>query len=174
MKRPALLGMIVVGMLSAFAGGCSGGGGNNNPLTVNQYVQRILTIDQEHETRAAPFRAKLESFSSLAEDAAVPAEALTAFQGLLKEEGTFLAAIKKVKPPAEAEALQQEAIDALKAERDTLQGALDQVNEETTVGELNQLFQADTVARAVQRRTSACLALQKFASDSGIEVDLTC
>ena len=173
MKIGGLLGLVAIGTLVALTGACSGGG-NNNALTVGEYVQRVLSVDQEHESRAAPFRTQLDGFSSLAGDAVVPAEALTAFEGLVEEEGTFAAAIAELKPPAEAASVHQEAIDALKADRDVLEGALDQVDETTTVAELNQLFAADDVVKADERRTNACLALQQFVSGNGVAVDLTC
>jgi hypothetical protein len=174
LKKPALLGLITMAMLVALAGACSSGGGTHETLTVSEYVQRVLSVDQAHETRAAPFRTQLDSLSSLADDAVVPADAMTAFQALLEEEGTFLAAVAELKPPAEAAALHQEAIAALTADRAAFGGVVNQITETTTVGELNQLFQADTVAKADERRTNACLALQQFASAEGVAVDLSC
>jgi hypothetical protein len=177
MKTRILLGLVVAGLLVVSGGisaACSGGGGKQDTLTIDEYIQRVLSVDQADESRAAPFRTQLDSFSSLADDAVVPADVLTAFQALLQEEGTFTAAVKELKPPAEAAAVHQEAIDALSADRDSLKQVIDQVSEATTVGELNQLFAADDVVKADARRTNACLALQQFASDKDITVDLTC
>jgi hypothetical protein len=172
MKAAALLILIglAVGLIA-----CKNGGGGSNALTIDEYIQQVLSTDQAHESRANPLRTQLDQqFQGLADDAAVPPDALTALNGLVEEEATFTADVSDIKPPDEAEALHQEAIDALQAEHDLLATALGQVSASTTFGELNQAFGSNELTQAGERRTNACLAIQQFATDNGVEANLTC
>jgi len=168
---------IAAGLLvlsGALAGACKNGGGGGQ-LTIDEYIQQIVSTDQAHEARANPFRSQLDqAFAGLSDSAPVPAEAVTAFGGLIDEEEKFLGEVSDIDPPEEAADLHQEAIDSLQEDHDLLAQTVSQINETTTFAQLQQLFESEDLAQAETRRTDACLAIQQFASDNGVEVDLTC
>lgn len=174
-KRIALLlstGLLIAFGAIAVACGDDGGGGG---LTLEEYFQRAVELDQEHEAVAEPQRAILDqSLQGLADEAALPAGAREALKELHAEEINFAEALSGLQPAAEAEDAHREAIDALQAEAVVFGEIVDQLNETTTLAQLNELFESEEAVQAEERRTSACLALQQLASDNNAEAALTC
>jgi hypothetical protein len=161
-------------LLGAFAVSC-GDGEEKEPLTLAAYVQTFVSLDQTHEGRAAPLRQQLDAeFGGLPESAVVPAEVINSFRQLADEDARFTAEIADLDAPPEATEVHDEAVSALEADSAAVQDALDQVSETTTVAEFNALLTTQDVVDAGQRRREACVAVQEFANEQGVSVDLGC
>ena len=93
---------------------------------------------------------------------------------LFDQEGNFATKIEKLDAPDDAKATRDEAVAALRAEVAFGRSIVDGITGGTTLADLNGKFEGDAGSQIDERRSKACLGMQKLADDNGIKVDMTC
>jgi hypothetical protein len=163
---------------TGLATGCGGdGSGDDVPITLEEYFDRIAEIREESREEADSIVAEMDSRAQDAEgtEGSIPIleDGLRQFEELAS---SVVADLNEIAPPQEAQAAHASVTAAFEtgavAIRDAQEG-LDDVESEDELqaftAEVDQEF-ADLTASA----DAACLELQAVADDSGIDVELSC
>jgi len=174
MKTRSLLLALIAGAVIALAVGAVACGGGEE-LTLEEYFQKLVDIDKQHEAEAQPLRDQLNaSLNGLGDEIEVPAGVRDALRSLVASQDNVGKALSDLTPPAEAKDAHKEAAASITAEGEALAKVIGQLDDAKTVGDLNHLFEGDEITKADERRSTACVALQQIATDNAIQADLNC
>ncbi len=173
-----LLWLAPIGLLlAAFSAAC--GGGQEDPRTFPEYIDRLDAIFGDATTRADEINAK---FRDANEEAETDEEHMDAFRGLFKDMAKSLRRVvdelESFRPPA---LIIEEEHDELAASAASIASILEdfsrRADESESVDEMRELFaelDEPQYDDAALRMSSACLLFEDLASDSGIDVELGC
>lgn len=169
MKTRLLPLALITGLLlalSAVAVACDGGG---EELSLEEYFKGLEELDNKLTEQVDALEARLESLSEAEAVEQLP-EILTQ-QGALFED--FSDGLADLDPPAEAEDLHNEAVDALGDLVDAFRDARDQAEGVDSFADFGEVFGEDLTAAEV-RITQLCQDAEQLAVDNDITVDLDC
>ena len=170
--RLAIIASLLV-VAGSFAAAC--GSDNGDALTLEEFFQRIEELDDEFEARTESLESEFDE--AVAEVESVD-EVIDAAQSFFDEGAaaieTFVEGIADINPPAEAEELYDEVLEAGRTVVELFGNAVDQVEEATTEEEFEALFENSAIEDAFDRFDAACDDAQAFADDRGISVDFNC
>jgi hypothetical protein len=161
-----------VGLLLAFgmmAGACKNGGGG--ALTLEEFFQRVDELDSELNEQSDALFASLE-------DTQDPAEAVEQLRDIFPQQAglfqDFRDDLADLDPPAEAESLHHEALEAFDGVIAAVDGLVGQLDSVESLDDLDALFVDSEFSAADERLTQVCLDLEQLAADNGITVDFNC
>ena len=160
---PAVATLLTLG---AMAAACNGSGG----LTLEAYLQRVDELDDARQQQAVALEEPLRELSE--------AEAVVQLRQILPQEialfEDFADGLEDLDPPAEAEALHAEALDALQAFSQTFGDLSDEFAGVESFADLDALFSQQDAVDADERLTQVCLDIEQLAADNEITIDLSC
>ena len=162
---PAALIAVLLLAFGAVAAACGGG----EPLTLEEYFQRLEELGNDLDQRADALEPAVEGSSD--DQIEVFQEALNGFLPVLAD---FVGGIKKMNPPEELEEPHSGFVarsdDVVKAV-ESLVDELENVESET---ELNQVIAGFESSAALAPVLQACFALQRVFDERSLDVDLRC
>ena len=170
MKLRLLPLALIALLLLAFAAGCGG----EDSLTLEEYFQQLEALTAAAEERGAEFEdainAELDAAISEEERLAVFEDALRNAQPIFT---TFVDGLNDLNPPAAVEELHNEFVDESAELAASLEEVLNEFGDQDFAADLN-LFEESSLSQAGDRFDKACAALQDFAAENEIDVDLDC
>ncbi len=169
MKTRLLSLALITGLLlalSAIATACGGGG---EQLTLREYLSRLDELDNELTEQSEALGAQLETLSEAEAFEQLP-ESLTQQVGLFEDFGDGLADLD---PPAEAQDLHNETVDAVGDLVDAFRDAHEQAEGVDSIADFGEVF-GEALTAAEVRITQVCLDAEQLAADNDITVDLDC
>jgi hypothetical protein len=168
-RTVALAGIAGLSLALGVVAAACGGDGGGDSLTLEEYFQRLDELDNKLTEQTDALEPRLESLSE--------AEALEQLPEILTQQGAlfedFSDGLADLDPPAEAEDLHIEAVDALGDLVDANRDARDQAEGVDSFADLEEVFGEDLTA-AEARITQVCLDAEQLAADNDITVDLDC
>ncbi len=164
-------------LLAAFSAAC--GGGQEDPRTFPEYIDRLDAIFGDATTRADEINAKFRDANAEAE---TDEEHMDAFRGLFKDMERSLRRVvdelESFRPPSP---ILDEEHDELAASAASIASILEdfsrRADESESLDEMRELFAELDEPRyddAALRMSSACLLFEYLARDNGIDVELGC
>ena len=170
--RSLLLALIAALFLTlgAFAAGC----GREDSLTLEEYFQQLDALTAAAEERAVEFE---EAFDAQMDAAASEEDVLAVFEDALRNAQpiftTFVDGLNDLNPPAAVEELHNEFADASAELAASLEEVLNEFGDQDFAADLN-LFEESSLSQAGDRFDKTCAALQDFADENEIDVDIVC
>ena len=159
---------LAVGVVASACGDDGGGG-----LSLEEYFAQLDTAQNEVDRRFEEFFTQEEPDPNASgeEVAAFAGEAIAAFVSILQDaQDTFAG----VEPPAEAEDVHNDLVQAIEDARDALEAAADDVPATLSLEELEMFDPFEPATEAFERVEAACVGLQTIADDNSVDVDLEC
>ena len=156
--------------VGAVAGACGGGG---EALTLEEYFQRLDQIGDEADQ-------KFQALDGGPGEEASDEEIADYIDSLTQQEiviiADFIANLRDLDPPAEAEDVHAEAIESGEAAAQALQALADGIPDALSAAEAEAFFAEPDpdVEAAFRRFDDACFAFQAVADNNNIDVDLEC
>ena len=170
-SKPAAQALITVLalVLAAIVAAACGGDRDGEALTVEQYFRRLETLKTQFEGQPEP----LARFEGLPEADIIEqlpeifAQHIAAFEA-------FNDGLADLDPPAEAEELHQEALDAFEDALTAYGEVEDKLDDVESFADVEQLFSQGDAAAAEARLDQVCLDAEQLAAENGIDIDLNC
>jgi hypothetical protein len=165
------MGAVLLGA-NAIGVGCSGNGGGDSRLSLEQYFQQVQAIWDDYDEQEAAVSRQFPS--SMGEPEATQ-KGFSAVTAIFRE---ALAKQDDLEPPAEAQKAHQQFLAAGRGALEASEDIADRLAETESWSELVELMgglQEDPEIVAAQDRfTDACYVLERIARDNDIDVDLDC
>ena len=162
---PALIAALLLAF-GAIAAACGGGG---EPLTLEEYFQRLEELTNELDQRADALEPAVGG--SPDDQIEVFQDALNGFLPVLAD---FVGGIKELNPPEELEEPHSGFVarsdDVLKV----LESLVDELENVESEAELNKVIAGFESSAALAPVGQACLALQRVFDERELDVDLRC
>ena len=165
-SAPSALIVVLLLAFGAVAAACGGGG---EPLTLEEYFQRLEELSNELDQGADALEPTVEG--SPDDQIEVFQEALNGFLPVLAD---FFKGIKEMNPPEELEEPHSGFVarsdDVLKA----VESLVDELETVESEAELNEVIARFESSAALAPVGQACLALQRVFDERELDVDLRC
>ncbi|MBI5289188.1 MAG: hypothetical protein HY873_09480 [Chloroflexi bacterium] len=172
MKMPIgmpLAGLAVITALLAI--GC----GDNDEMTVAEFINKSYELQLEHEAISGPLHVKFEEGTAdLALTDKLPADVTDTLTKLFVEEERFAGQIDSIDAPSGVEDIQTEAVAALKADAAYGREVVTALPNAATLGDLGAAYENEEGIAVETRRENACKAMQQLADDNDIKVGWNC
>ena len=122
MKVRLLLSAFALAGSIAFATGCN----EDGSLSLEEYFERVEELSQEEDERSTEIEQELDD---LGQDA-TPDDIAESFQEQLDNFDEFIDDLGDVDPPSEVEDAHDEAVEALGAAREDVEGIIDELRDD--------------------------------------------
>ena len=167
--------VLAVLALLALLAAC-GGGGDSDPLTLDEYFTRLEALDAEFDRRNDVVAQQFDELFT--DDAWNGEEQIELFQDTFAETtqiiGEFVRDLDEVDPPEEAAAAHAEAVATGKSFLAEMEAATDAIAEAADESAAFDAADAVFTSDAFDRFDATCSALQDIADEHGVAIDLDC
>lgn len=176
--RRLLMTILAGGLALGFAA-CDDDGGSGGELSLAEYFERLIDLDDEYEERGNELDEGFEdAFDDVdvGEEGAITDEQRDAMREVIGRGvsllNDFADDLDDLNPPAEAEDAHQEYVEATRDFADRFDEIREDLDDVEDAGDfLGLIF---TLAGDAQDFADACTALEEFAADNNIKADLDC
>lgn len=178
MKRRALGFVLVTALLVAVGAIAAACGDGEEELTLEEYFQRLQTMSDDLNERGEALETELEG---LFDPAASEQQSIAAGRRFLDGNVSIirdgLDVLEDLDPPSQVGDSHNKFVDAANGLRDRIGDLADRAAEVQSAADLEEIFaefQSPELETIDERFVDACQALERIASENGIQVDLGC
>ena len=164
---PSTLIVVLLLAFGAVVAACGGGGGE--PLTLEEYFQRLEELSNELDQGADALEPAVEG--SPDDQVEVFQEALNGFLPLLVD---YVGGIKEMNPPEELKEPYSGFVARSDDVLEAVENLIDELENVESEAELNEVIAGFESSAPLAPAGQACLALQRVFDERELDVDLRC